>query len=376
MITAVVLSAQGISFSKSDWSDILAQAKAENKIVFVDAYTTWCGPCKKMSREIFPNAKVGEFYNANFINAKIDMERGEGPKLAANYAVSAYPTYLFVSPNGDLLHKGLGYLQAPDFLRLGQAAVDPKRQSAKLTARFAGGERSPELLRSYAIVSYDNNDRKYVMLAAKYLETQEDWETLDNMEFLMKYADNFDDRPMQYLLKNREKFNTNFSKETVDKHIKRAINKKLYGGSGKPLTLEDVDATYRRTFPEEADQLSTEFRINYYDRAKDLKKFTETVELYMEKYGSSSWQELNAYAWTYYEQVDDKNKLEKALGWALTSVSMESNFYNTDTVAALYYKLNDQDNARKYAKKAIKHAQEAGEDPAATEDLLNKINQM
>jgi len=214
------------------------------------------------------------------------------------------------------------------------------------------------------------------MLAEKYLDTQSDWTTYENMEFLMKYADNFDDRPMQHLLAHRETFNTNFGKETVDKHIQKSISKKLYAGSGKPLTLEDVDATYRQTFPEDAERLSTEFRINYYERARDLKKYTETVEQYMDKYGSSSWETLNEYAWAFYELVDDRNKLEKALGWALMSESMDSNFYNADTVAALYYKLGDQNNARKYAKKAVKHAQDTGQDPSATVDLLFKISQM
>ena len=371
-----MLSAQGIEFSKADWNGILAQAKKENKIVFVDAYTTWCGPCKKMAREVFPQPRVGEFYNANFVNAKIDMERGEGPQLAAKYEVSAYPTYLFVSPDGELLHKNLGYLPAPKFIDVGKAAIDPKRQSAKLAMLFAAGDRSPELLRSYAVASHENGDRKYVMLALKYLDTQKDWGTPENMEFLMKYADNFDDQPMQYLLTNRDKFNEAFGKEIVDKHLKMSIVKKLYGGSGKPLTLEDVDATYQKTFPEEADRLSMEFRMSYYERAQDLPKFTQAVESYMDKYGSADWQQLNSYAWAFYELVEDKTKLEKALNWALTSVGIDSNFYNTDTVAALYYKLGDQKNAKEYAFKAIKHAQEAGEDPQPTVDLLYKINQM
>jgi len=375
-LTGTMLSAQGVEFSKADWKDILAEAKKENKLVFVDAYTTWCGPCKMMSRDVFPQAKVGEFYNANFINAKIDMEKGEGVLLAAKYEVNAYPTYLFVSPDGELVHKNMGYLPVPKFLDLGAAAIDPKRQSAKLAMRFVAGERTPELLRNYAIASHENNDRKYVMLALKYMDTQDDWGTAENMAFLMKYADGFDDQPMQYLLKNREKFNTEFGQETVDKYIQASISKKLYGGTGKPLTLKDVDATYQKTFPNQADRLSMEFRMNYYERAQDLPKFIQAVVNYMDKYGSADWQQLNAYAWAFYELVEDKATLKKALQWSLTSVGIESNFHNTDTVAALYYKLGDQNNARKYAKKAIKHAEKEGQDPQATVDLLNKINQM
>ena len=58
----------GIKFEQGNWANTLAKAKAENKIVFVDAYTTWCGPCKKMDAETFPDKMVGDFYNKNFIN--------------------------------------------------------------------------------------------------------------------------------------------------------------------------------------------------------------------------------------------------------------------------------------------------------------------
>ena len=71
---------QGINFVPEDmkWQDVLAKAKKENKIVFVDAYTTWCGPCKWMAANIFPTKEVGDVFNASFVNAKIDMEKGEG----------------------------------------------------------------------------------------------------------------------------------------------------------------------------------------------------------------------------------------------------------------------------------------------------------
>ncbi len=58
----------------SSWTKILAKAKEENKLIFVDCYATWCGPCKKMAKEVFPLADVGAFYNANYINVKAQMD--------------------------------------------------------------------------------------------------------------------------------------------------------------------------------------------------------------------------------------------------------------------------------------------------------------
>ena len=71
--------AQGVKFETGAWSEMLAKAKAENKLVFVDVYTKWCGPCKHVSETVFPQEKLGEYYNAHFINFKIDAESPEGP---------------------------------------------------------------------------------------------------------------------------------------------------------------------------------------------------------------------------------------------------------------------------------------------------------
>lgn len=99
---------QGISFDHSDWSAIMAKAKAENKIVFVDFHTEWCGPCKNMAATTFMDEKVGEVFNKRFINAKIDAEKGEGVELAKKYDVKAYPTMLFIDAQGEVVHRIVG----------------------------------------------------------------------------------------------------------------------------------------------------------------------------------------------------------------------------------------------------------------------------
>ena len=81
--------ADEIQFESSAWTEVLAKAGTQKKLVFVDAYTTWCGPCKLMARTVFVDPEVAGFFNDHFINAKIDMEHGEGPELAKKYQVNA-----------------------------------------------------------------------------------------------------------------------------------------------------------------------------------------------------------------------------------------------------------------------------------------------
>jgi thiol-disulfide isomerase/thioredoxin len=113
----------GIQFSHASWKETLAKAKAENKLIFIDVYTSWCGPCKAMAKDVFPLKQVGDKFNASFINYKVDAEKGEGVEVAATYKVNAYPTYLFVNGDGVLYYTTLGAMPEADFLSAANNAL-------------------------------------------------------------------------------------------------------------------------------------------------------------------------------------------------------------------------------------------------------------
>ena len=108
---------QGIKFEKGTFSEILAKAKAQKKLVFMDVYASWCGPCKRMASEVFTQKKVGDYFNATFVNAKFDAEVGEGRTIAARYGVNAYPTFLLLNGDGKLVGKMVGGSPADEFIR-------------------------------------------------------------------------------------------------------------------------------------------------------------------------------------------------------------------------------------------------------------------
>ncbi|MFA5575532.1 MAG: thioredoxin domain-containing protein [Brumimicrobium sp.] len=106
----------GIQFQELSFDEALALAEKEDKLVFMDAFAVWCGPCKMLDRNTFPDEKVGEFFNERFISIKMDMEKGEGPELAKRYAVRAYPTLIVFHPNGKVAKKMLGYMTPEQLL--------------------------------------------------------------------------------------------------------------------------------------------------------------------------------------------------------------------------------------------------------------------
>lgn len=99
---ALSLSAQ-INFREGGFAEALEAAKSENKLVFMDCYTSWCGPCKLMASKEFVQEKAGEYFNPRFVSVKIDMEKGEGVELRKRYDVNAYPTLLVLNVKGELL---------------------------------------------------------------------------------------------------------------------------------------------------------------------------------------------------------------------------------------------------------------------------------
>jgi thioredoxin-related protein len=113
----------GIKFFHGTMAEAKAKAKKENKLIFIDCYTTWCGPCKSMAKKTFTNKEVGDYYNKNFICVKMDMESGEGPKLQSTYSVEAYPTFLFINSKGEVKHRELGYIDAVRFIEVGKIAL-------------------------------------------------------------------------------------------------------------------------------------------------------------------------------------------------------------------------------------------------------------
>lgn len=100
---------EGVQFFSGSWQQVLAEARRQHKPIFLDVYTHWCPPCQRMAREALPNATVGATYNDRFINYQLDAEIGEGLALARQYSIASYPTALFLTPGGQLVHRAVGY---------------------------------------------------------------------------------------------------------------------------------------------------------------------------------------------------------------------------------------------------------------------------
>ncbi len=113
-----------INFIEQDWAKTQQMAKAGNKLIFVDLYATWCGPCKMLKKNTFTNKEVADYFNATFINASIDVEKGVGITLAEQYNVSMLPTLIVATADGKPVLFTTGYLDAKELMKFAKAAVE------------------------------------------------------------------------------------------------------------------------------------------------------------------------------------------------------------------------------------------------------------
>lgn len=119
-------SADKIVFLENDWNAAVKKASAQKKWIFVDCYATWCGPCKMLKMQTFNNKKVADFFNEKFINISIDMEKGQGPQLAALWKIQAYPTLIIFDENARPVLGTMGFMKADDLMRFAQEALAKK----------------------------------------------------------------------------------------------------------------------------------------------------------------------------------------------------------------------------------------------------------
>ena len=115
---------KGIEFFEGTLEELLAHAKQEDKAIFIDAYTPWCGPCKVMEKKVFVLPEVSDFYNNFYISYKLNMESSEGVQFAKQHDVNVYPTYLYLNANGEEQKRAIGARQPKQICSRSKRSID------------------------------------------------------------------------------------------------------------------------------------------------------------------------------------------------------------------------------------------------------------
>lgn len=354
------------------WQQVKEKAKKENKFLLVDCFTTWCGPCKYMASTIFPQEKVGEFFNKNFVNVKIQFDQtkndseevkswyADAQSMSKEFKVNAYPTFLIFSPQGELVHRIVGGGEADEFIARAQMALNPETQYYKLLKKSESGNPTPETLKQLAVsaeAAYDEeNSEKF---ANAYIDTQKDLYTKENLEFISRYARSTKSKGFELMLKDPEKIDAILGKGKSNKILSNIIlEENIYPALRKPnVNIDSLVAAVKAKYPKvDINEPTDLIKIQIFQTEKKWDKFQPAVLSYMKKYGTEVTAEmLNSFAWTVFENCKDPDCIAEALSWSKRSVdetqSKEPSYL--DTYANLLYKLGKKDQAIAMQQKAV-----------------------
>lgn len=240
--------AQGLVFEEGTLAATLAKAKEQDKLVFVDVYTSWCGPCKMMSAEVFPQKEAGDFFNANFLNFKADAEKSEdGRHIARTYNVTAYPTFLFVNGDGELVYRFLGAKSVPELIEEGKKAVAAQQvypELKKYEAQYNNGDRTPTFLDSYArVMAASGLDASQVLI--DYLSQADESELLsaDNLKHIAVIT-RYDSALAERLMSGLERANA--APEKDEKALSKVNSSiaKYFSGTARNIAMSDDESLF------------------------------------------------------------------------------------------------------------------------------------
>jgi thioredoxin-related protein len=360
-----------IQFIHENWRAALDSAKKKDKLIFLDAYTSWCAPCKAMSRDVFTKQNVSNFYNQQFINVKMDMEKGDGIALATAYQVKAYPTFLFINAEGKAVHRAVGYQEVDAFLKLGKAALNREVRLGTWHERFAAGDRTPAFLKDYIQKLTDALDPKRLKITEIYLNTQKDWRTHSHLDLIYRMVETTETPLYRFLVENKDTFQFIFGKTDVDIKIQNILSEALHHEKKLPL-LSTADSLITLTYPKRAKRMIANYHMTYYRMKGDRPNYATAAVHYFKQFDDSA-EELNETAQTFYEVVEEPKMLHKAIKWAKKALDKEKKQMYFLTLAQLYVKTGDKKCAQKVLNQAIEYSKNTGERHDEAAELLKMI---
>ena len=232
LVLSVMAFAQtGVDFQHLTFDEALAKAKAEKKLVFVDCYTTWCGPCKMMTTKIFPMKEAGEFFNPRFVCVKFDMEQGEGKELKNKLGVRAYPSFFIIRPDGTVQHAVVGGDELEPFIERVKKGLNEKTSLLYLNQQYEKGKMNKKQLLAYKVALDDAYDQKKAEQVKKELLSQ----ITEKDKLKKEYWPLFEDGTctvgtpdFNLILANIPTFEKNIGKEKLDEFLFSAYSRALF----------------------------------------------------------------------------------------------------------------------------------------------------
>lgn len=376
LLSSVSVFSQGIEFFQGSWEEALAEAKKTEKIIFVDCYTTWCGPCKKMSSQSFTNDDLGEFHADNFISMKLDMEKEMGMEFGMKYPVSAYPTLFYIDEKGEIVKKVTGFRTAEQLVSTGNDALSKVDRTGDLKIAYDEGDRDYDLVHKY-VSELNKMGKPSLKISNDYLKSNPEISEFQKYDFLLSAVVDADSRLYEMLLDGVKVLEKEYGYDLVNEKIKSACLKTVKKAIefDYPELADEAIALYKKAYSKDASRFEIESKRFY---AVSLLKFDEWENLnakYLKKYAKkdpdaikSIIRDMSKY---FPKHPKGKVAMEKYYDSLLKIEDSSDNYFS---YIRLLIENRNLSKALSITNEAIEKAQSKEEDTKRFEGMLSYIN--
>jgi thiol-disulfide isomerase/thioredoxin len=378
-ITAFSNSTPGIKFEHASWEEVKAKAKRLDKPIFVDFYASWCGPCVWMSKDVFTDNGVGEFFNENFISLKIDAENNE-LDLVESIDLEAYPTLVFFDTNGNVLLKKVGALDTEELINNGRKVISFSNNAEKIEHNQP---HSFEEFNDYLSILKMTEPKRAEEMAVNWLKketsaaiaNEQQWQLVS--QFIMDAESPY----FEYVIENAGTLYTQYDgfldyivavQELIQAEAIAIENIELIN------LAADIDYEVLTAIDGVPDNPRNYYLLNkqyqYHKLIGEYDKYVDLYNQYLTQYEMDNWDELTDAVLAITEHEDSQNKhYEMALVWAEAAYKAENNFYTNYTLSRVQFRLDDYVTADKFLK-STREFSEADEYVSLLEDYEVEIN--
>jgi thioredoxin-related protein len=428
------------------WEQVKQKAKQENKYIFLDCFTTWCGPCKLMDKQVYNSEQVGQLFNEKFISVKVQMDKtkadkedvknwyNDAEKIGKDYHVEGYPTFVFLSPNGDLVNRDLGFKDINSFINVanfalfsGKKFIDPYATYDSLIAEHKRGNRDydkyPFMITMADKKGQPDLQKQFLKELTDYLASVEKGKryTKERIEMWDQYTFGSNSRTFQWIYQdakiidalvlrefkkgnlNELLFNNNGWAETmVDKTIQSEIVAPFFSEQNKNpvitmsgMYLNDPTGKILKSDSSEADwtelkrriekKYSTSFaernvriaKVEWYNRHRNYPAYVASALNYLNKdysleHGNPF--EVNNYAWDAFIYSNRSEVINGYINWMkrIITTKIKDNSALIDTYANLLYKAGLKKEAIEWEEKAMNLSGGIKSDAAQTVEKMKR----
>lgn len=363
-----------------NYDQALAAAAENDKLLFVDFYTTWCGPCKQLDRLVYQNDSMRAILHKDVVLLKYDAEKDSTFHLSKKHHVLSYPTGLILDQNGLVVNRIYSFA-GEDAAALSNSVVkfvDESTELSKNKKTVAGysGDIDPTIYPDFYADYVNRTDTKVdPMEVNTYLESLDDIYAENYFSVLLYFAGKVNNSIADRTLEHKDKYIALYGETDLGMllsfltsgRFNRAIEQDNQAEFDQAIAFSKKALGEERT----AEQLPS-FERSYLEAQN---KWAEVFELYKKMKDDDEMENgyINYFSWQVFKRCDDQEVIRKCLAWMKVVTDEEPEFDYLDTYAYLLYKSGDKAETKRVAQLAIEAGKLEDRITTGLEKLLTKL---